>query len=124
MVIHLIIVTALILVILLQRSGQDGLSGLGGGSGGGSNALFNIRGKANVLSRATAFLAAGFLITSLFLAYLATHRSNSVIDKVAAESRTIEAGEQKAGDIQATDESPAVKEPVSEPVAPEVPLAR
>jgi preprotein translocase subunit SecG len=66
-VIHLMIVSALIGVVLLQRSEGGGL-GMGGGGGGG---FMTGRGTANLLTRTTAFLAIGFFITSLFLSWLA-----------------------------------------------------
>jgi preprotein translocase subunit SecG len=66
-VIHLMIVSALIGVVLLQRS-EGG--GLGMGSSGGSGFMTG-RGTANLLTRTTAFLAIGFFITSLFLSWLA-----------------------------------------------------
>jgi preprotein translocase subunit SecG len=66
-VIHLMIVAALIGVVLLQRSEGGGL-GMGSGGGGG---FMTGRGTANLLTRATAFLAIGFFITSLFLSWLA-----------------------------------------------------
>lgn len=69
-VIHLLIVLALIGVVLLQRS-EGGALGIGGGGGGG---FMNSRGTANVLTRATALLAAGFFITSLLLSILAGWR--------------------------------------------------
>lgn len=66
-VIHLMIVSALIGVVLLQRSEGGGL-GMGSGGGGG---FMTGRGTANLLTRTTAFLAVGFFITSLFLSWLA-----------------------------------------------------
>jgi preprotein translocase subunit SecG len=66
-VVHLMIVTALIGVVLLQRSEGGGL-GMGGGGGGG---FMTGRGTANLLTRTTAFLAVGFFITSLFMSWLA-----------------------------------------------------
>ncbi len=69
-VIHLLIVLALIGVVLLQRS-EGGALGIGGGGGGG---FMSNRGTANVLTRATALLAAGFFITSLLLSILAGWR--------------------------------------------------
>lgn len=66
-VIHLMVVLALIGVVLIQRSEGGGL-GIGGGGGGG---FFTARGTANVLTRATAILAALFFITSLSLTVLA-----------------------------------------------------
>jgi len=65
-VIHLLIVLAMIGTVLLQRSE-------GGGLGIGSTAGFlTSRGTANVLTRTTAFLAAGFFLTSLLLSILAS----------------------------------------------------
>jgi preprotein translocase subunit SecG len=66
-VIHLMLVTALIGVVLLQKSEGGGL-GMGGGGGGG---FMSSRGTANVLTRATAFLGAAFFATSLVLSILA-----------------------------------------------------
>ncbi len=66
-VIHLMLVLAMIGVVLLQRSEGGGL-GIGGGGGGG---FMSSRGTANVLTRATAILAAGFFMTSLLLSILA-----------------------------------------------------
>ena len=64
-VIHLMLVAALIGVVLLQKSEGGGL-GAGGGAG-----FMSSRGTANLLTRTTAFLAAGFFVTSLFLSWLA-----------------------------------------------------
>src|SRR5687768_10936112 len=65
-VIHLMVVLAMIGLVLLQRS-EGGALGIGGGSG----AFMTGRGAANVLTRATAFLAVAFFATSLGLALLA-----------------------------------------------------
>jgi len=65
-VIHLMLVLALIGVVLLQKSEGGGLV-----SSGGSGFLTG-RGTANVLTRTTALLAAGFFATSLALSWLAS----------------------------------------------------
>ena len=65
-VIHLMLVLAMIGVVLLQKSEGGGLVS---GSGGG---FMTSRGTANVLSRTTALLAAGFFVTSLLLSWLAS----------------------------------------------------
>ncbi|MBI3452854.1 MAG: preprotein translocase subunit SecG [Rhodospirillales bacterium] len=67
-VIHLLISIALIVLVLLQRSEGGGL-GIGGGGGGGG--FMTARGTANLLTRATAVLAAVFMVTSLVLVMLA-----------------------------------------------------
>src|SRR5678815_2269751 len=64
-VIHLMVVTAMIGVVLLQKS-EGG--GLGIGSTGG---FLSSRGTSNVLTRTTAILAATFFATSLILSILA-----------------------------------------------------
>jgi len=64
-IIHLLIVSAMIGVVLLQRS-EGG--GLGIGSTGG---FLTSRGTANVLTRTTAILAGLFFLTSLVLSILA-----------------------------------------------------
>ncbi len=65
-VIHLMVVLAMIGAVLLQKS-EGG--GLGIGSTGG---FMTNRGTANVLTRATAILAAVFFATSLILSILAS----------------------------------------------------
>ena len=71
-VIHLMVVLAMIGVVLLQKSEGGGL-GMGGGGGGG---FLSSRGTANVLTRATAILAAVFFATSLILSILAGFSRN------------------------------------------------
>jgi preprotein translocase subunit SecG len=65
--IHLMLAAALIAVVLLQRS-EGGALGIGGGGGG----FLTGRGTANLLTRTTAFLAAGFFATSLLLSIIAS----------------------------------------------------
>ena len=65
-VIHLMIVSAMIGLVLLQKSEGGGL-GMGGGGGG----FLTSRGTSNVLTRTTAILAAAFFATSLLLSILA-----------------------------------------------------
>lgn len=68
-VIHLMLVLALVVTVLLQRS-EGGALGIGGGGGGGGGFMGG-RGSANVLTRATAVLAVGFIATSMLLTILA-----------------------------------------------------
>jgi len=81
-IIHLLIAIALVGVILLQRS-EGGALGIGGGGGGGG--FLTGRGQANLLTRTTAFLAIGFIATSLILAILAARQSEptSILDQPA-----------------------------------------
>ena len=88
LIIHLLIALALVGVILLQRS-EGGALGIGGGGMGG---LMTGRSSANLLTRVTAFLATGFIATSLLLAILAGHQSapRSILDQPAAPAPVAE----------------------------------
>ncbi|MGA7791305.1 MAG: preprotein translocase subunit SecG, partial [Xanthobacteraceae bacterium] len=70
-VIHLMLVLALIGVVLLQKSE-------GGGLVSSTSGFLTSRGTANVLSRATALLAAGFFVTSLALSWIASYERRPV----------------------------------------------
>ena len=86
LVLHVLVALAVIGLVLLQHGkGADMGSGFGGGSSG---SLFGATGSANFLSRATAVLATVFFLTSLGLAYIATHRpkaGSGVMDAVKSE---------------------------------------
>ena len=86
-VIHLMIVATLIATVLLQKSEGGGL-GIGGGAG-----FMSSRGTANLLSRTTAVLAAGFFVTSLFLSWYASYtRAPSAIIGATPASQSQPAG--------------------------------
>ena len=100
LVIHLLLAIALVGVVLIQRS-EGGALGMGGG---GMSGFMTGRSTANLLTRATAVLAALFIVTSLTLAKLA-------------------GGEREARSI--LDQPPAVtEEKPAEPAVPSAPLAR
>ncbi|MGV7217380.1 preprotein translocase subunit SecG [Bradyrhizobium sp. UFLA05-112] len=82
-VIHLMIVAVMIGAVLLQKSEGGGL-GMGGGAG-----FMSSRGTANLLSRTTAILAAGFFLTSLFLSWYAGYdrKPSSIIGQPASQSQ-------------------------------------
>jgi preprotein translocase subunit SecG len=63
LVIHLMVVTALVVLVLYQKSE-------GGALGLGQSGLFTGRGQANALTRATAILGTIFFITSILLTVL------------------------------------------------------
>lgn len=75
-VVHLMVVVALVAVVLLQRS-EGGALGIGGGGN-----FMASRGSGNVLTRATAILAATFFATSMILTLLARETVNpgSILD--------------------------------------------
>src|SRR6201985_1266538 len=66
-VIHLMIVLVMIGAVLLQKSEGGGL-GMGGGAG-----FMSSRGTANLLTRTTAVLSAGFFLASLLLSWLSSY---------------------------------------------------
>jgi preprotein translocase subunit SecG len=76
-VIHIIVAVALILIVLLQTGkGADMGAAFGGG---GSQTLFGSTGISTFLSRLTTIAAIVFMLTSLGLAYLSSHRSGKSV---------------------------------------------
>ena len=82
LVIHVLLAIGLIGVVLLQRSEGGGLGIGGGGSGGGMGGFLTGRGTKTLLTQATAVLAGSFMLTSLALTWIESHRSGetSIID--------------------------------------------
>jgi len=71
-IIHIIVCIALIMIVLLQTGkGADMGAAFGGGS---SQTLFGSTGASTFLSKATTGAAIVFMVTSLGLAYLSSHR--------------------------------------------------
>jgi preprotein translocase subunit SecG len=85
LIVHVLAALGIIGLVLLQHGkGADVGASFGSGASG---SLFGASGSANFLSRATAILAAVFFLTSLSLAYLATHKpraSGGIMDVVPA----------------------------------------
>ena len=67
LVIHVMLTITLIGVVLVQKSEGGGL-GIGGG--GGMSGFMTGRSTANLLTRTTAFLAAGFMLTTSALSMI------------------------------------------------------
>ena len=82
LVVHLMLAIALVGVVLLQKS-EGGALGMGGG---GMSGFMTGRSTANLLTRATAVLAAGFFATSVILVVIAGHRGEvrSIVDQPGA----------------------------------------
>ncbi len=106
-VIHIVVCVALIMIVLLQTGkGADMGAAFGGG---GSQTLFGSTGASTFLSKATTVAAIVFMLTSLTLAYLSTHRtSDSIMDKTQAPV------EQPASPVQGETSTP-------QPTTPEAP---
>lgn len=110
-VIQIILAVSLIAIILIQRSSDDGLSGLSGGGSGGGNAFLSGRASANLLTRATAVLAALFMINSLLLANMGTRISahRSILDAAPAQTTAPkEKSTQDADKAKPKDATPSV----------------
>src|SRR4051812_30457494 len=91
LIIHVGVTAAMIVVILLQRSEGGGL-----GMGGRSDALFSVRGQANVLSRLTAIFAGIFFFLSLLMAWSVgdpgQRSTRSIMDNAPASAPAPAAG--------------------------------
>jgi preprotein translocase subunit SecG len=75
--IHVLVCVALIMIVLLQTGkGADMGAAFGGGS---SQTLFGTTGASTFLGKATTVAAIIFMITSLWLAYLSSHKSDNSI---------------------------------------------
>jgi len=70
--IHVLVCIVLIIVVLMQSSKGGGLAGAFGG--GGNQTVFGGHETATFLSKATTYLAIGFMVLSLALAFLASKR--------------------------------------------------
>ena len=122
LVIHLMIAAALIGVILLQKS-EGGALGMGGG---GMSGFMSGRSTANLLTRTTAFLAAGFFLTSIALAILAggNRVARSVVDQPVVPRSDLPARPAAPGSAP----SPAPSQPApatpAAPAEPSAPLAK
>jgi preprotein translocase subunit SecG len=74
---HVTVCVALIMIVLLQTGkGADMGAAFGGGS---SQTLFGSTGASTFLSKATTGAAVVFMLTSLTLAYISSHRTSDSI---------------------------------------------
>jgi preprotein translocase subunit SecG len=115
LVVQTLVATALVGVILMQRSEGGGL-----GVGGSSSGFMTARGAADFLTRSTAVLATIFIILAIALAAIAgVNRKPATIDtslanQVAPATAPV-AGQQPA-------QQPQQQQPVSNQTGPAVPL--
>jgi preprotein translocase subunit SecG len=87
MVVQIICAACITALVLVQRGkGADAGAGFGSGASG---TVFGARGASTALSRATAILAAVFMITSLALTYMGSRTvkpADSLLDQLAEQS--------------------------------------
>jgi preprotein translocase subunit SecG len=107
--VHVLIAIGLVGVILLQKS-EGGALGMGGG---GMSGFMTGRSTANLLTRATAILAAAFMMTSVLLVVL--HNRERAPRSII---------EQSSPAIPAAPAPAPPQPPPAEPAQPTVPLAR
>ncbi len=109
LIVHLVLAIALIGVVLLQRS-EGGALGIGGGGGGGGGMSGFLTGAAtaNLLTRATAVIAALFIATSMGLAIVSGNK-RAPTSVVTGTGNTAPAAQQGSSNAPA-EEPPAPKQ--------------
>ena len=106
-IIHVLVCIALIMIVLLQTGkGADMGAAFGGGS---SQTLFGSTGASTFLSKATTGAAIIFMVTSLGLAWMSSHRTAGV-SVVTATPPPVESTQQPA-----TTPPPAAQDSGSQP---------
>lgn len=103
-VLHIIVCVALIMIVLLQTGkGADMGAAFGGGA---SQTLFGSTGASTFLSKATTGAAVIFMLTSLALAYISSHRTaESIMSDTPAPIEQPAAPQQSAPAGQETQQS-------------------
>ena len=117
-VIHVTVCIVLILVVLLQAG--KGAS-MGAAFGGSSQTIFGSSGPGTFLSKMTSAIALIFMLTSLFLSYVAVHKRPSLLDNVPRQQteRRIPAAPMQQPTMPQGTEKPAEVPP---PMAPSGPI--
>jgi preprotein translocase subunit SecG len=88
-IVHVLVCFLLILIVLLQTSkGADIGAAFGGGA---SQTLFGSAGPGGFLTKITTGVAIIFMITSIGLAYMSSHRTGSSIMKETRPAKTVPA---------------------------------
>jgi preprotein translocase subunit SecG len=77
LILQIIIAVLMVVLVLIQKSDGDSLSGLGSGSGGLNSAISG-RSSMSILSKTTMFLVALFMINCLILASITKKKSSSI----------------------------------------------
>ncbi|HMG23009.1 MAG TPA: preprotein translocase subunit SecG, partial [Kofleriaceae bacterium] len=86
-ILHVIVCLFLMLTVLLQ-SGKGG--GMGGAFGGGNAAtVFGSSGASNFLKRLTAGAGTIFILTSMLLAFLASHNTADALEKFGEQQEKL-----------------------------------
>lgn len=89
LILQVIIAVSLILLVLIQKSDGDSLSGISGGSGG-MESVISSKASANILTKTTMILASIFMLNCLILASISNTKSESIkqdLQKVIEEEK-------------------------------------
>jgi preprotein translocase subunit SecG len=128
LVIHFICAFSIVGLVLLQR-GKGAEAGAGFGAGA-SGTVFGARGASTALSRATGILAGIFMVTSLSLTYVGSHKaaasSGTILEQLQTQpapanspsSVPVLPGGPTGSAIPSTTPSSTPGEPASAPAAP------
>ena len=84
LIIHLVVCVLLIIVILLQKTGADSISGLGMNSSGKSG-LVSAQTAASFLVKTTIILAVIFMCNSIFMSYLFNKENSKSLNKIESD---------------------------------------
>lgn len=126
---HVLLSLMLILIIILQPGKGGGVGAAFGGGGGGSG-LFGPRGPTSLLARATTFVAVGFMVTSITLAWYsdrtvlgAGESTGDIIEELERQRK--EKADAPEAEPEADGEAPPAEEPEAagdaEPAGEEAP---
>lgn len=108
LILQVIIAVAMIILVLIQKSDGDSLSGIGGGSGG-MNSVMSSKASASALTKITMVLSGLFMLNCLILASI-SNSSKKAIQKELEQ--TIEEQEKNS--------TPATPAEATTPAAPKV----
>jgi len=114
LIIHVAACIALIMIVLLQTGkGADMGAAFGGG---GSQTLFGSSGASTFLSKATTIAAVVFMLTSLGLAYMSSHKMGDSImsdTKIPVEQKASPAAPEK-NHVSGTENSLPAESPATD----------
>ena len=109
LVFQIILAVLMVILVLIQKSDGDSLSGLGSGSGGLNSAISG-RSTMSILSKITMTLATLFMINCLVLASLTKNKSNSInkeLNEVIKETEATKNNSKNQNSTNINQSSPA-----------------
>ena len=116
LILQIIIAVFMVILVLIQKSDGDSLSGLGSGSGGLNSAISG-RSSMSILSKVTMFLVAIFMINCLILASITKKKSISISKELESVIKETDAKKNNSTNIN---QSLPSDNSASKPSVPEV----